>query len=321
MKEKLKHTAPHVTLKQLRALDAVIRTGTISQAAQSLNVTPPAITMQMRLLEETIGLPLIERTSTSLRLTDAGQLILDAAHRCETALQDCGEALEALKGAEGGQVAVGVVSTAKYFAPRALAAFARAHPNVEIRLSVGNRGETIAALRDYELDFAVMGRPPDGIEVEQAVIGDHPHIIVAPPDHPMAKRRKIAISELANQTFLLREEGSGTRLLMQRLFAKVSLTPNIGMEIGSNETIKQAVMAGLGIALISAHTIAPELQEGRIAQLQVEGLPVIRQWFVVKRRDKLLLPSSQALWDFLAESGANFLPQSEYKKKKVDKRK
>ncbi len=308
MKEKLKIVTGRITLKQLRALDAAIREGTISGAAQSLSVTPPAVTMQMRLLEETVGLPLVERTNAGLRPTDAGQVVLDAVHRCEAALEACGDALDALKGTGGGRVIVGVVSTAKYFAPRALAAFARAHPGVDVRLSVGNRGETVAALQDYELDFAVMGRPPDGFEVDRAVIGDHPHVIIAPPDHPMAARKSIAIADLAGETFLLREEGSGTRLLMRRLFAEVGLDPTIGMEIGSNETIKQAVMAGLGVALISAHTIAPELSDGRLAMLKVDGLPVMRQWFVVKRRSKELLPASQALWDFMAVSGAEFLP-------------
>ena len=243
-----------------------------------------------------------------MRPTDAGKAVLDTVHRCESALEDCGDALEALKGTGGGRVTVGVVSTAKYFAPRALAAFARAHPHVDIRLSVGNRGETIEALKDYAMDFAIMGRPPDNFEVEQAVVGDHPHVIIAPPDHPMAKRKSVAIPDLANETFLLREQGSGTRLLMRRLFSEVGLNPTIGMEIGSNETIKQAVMAGLGVALISAHTIAPELSEGRLVTLAVEGLPVVRQWFVVRRGDKQLLPASQALWDFMAAEGSDYLP-------------
>lgn len=308
MKENLKPVCMRVTFKQLRALDAAVRMGTISKAAQALGVTPPAVTMQMQALEESAGLPLLEKTEMGLRPTDAGAIVLDTAHRCEAALEDCSDALEALKGAGGGHVTVGVVSTAKYFAPRVLAAFSNAHPNVEMRLSVGNRSETINALRDYELDFAIMGRPPESFEVDQAVIGDHPHVIVAPPDHPMAGKRRIAISKLADETFLLREEGSGTRILMQRLFAEVGLNPNMGMEIGSNETIKQAVMAGLGIALISAHTVAAEVDEGRLVVLDVSGLPVLRQWFVVRRRDRDLMPSSQALWDFLAAKCADFLP-------------
>ncbi len=311
MKEKLKLAISRVTLKQLRVLSATVSSGTISGAAQLLSVTPPAISMQMRLLEETAGLPLIERADSGLRPTDAGQILLDTSHKCEAALESCGDALAALRDASGGRVTVGMVSTAKYFAPRTLAAFARAHPKVEMRLSVGNRGETIEALQNYELDFAVMGRPPNRFEVEQVVIGDHPHIIVAPPDHPMVGKQNIAVTDLADEAFLLRENGSGTRLLMQRLFFEVGLNPNIGMEIGSNETIKQAVMAGLGIALISAHTVAPELSDGRLAMLDLEGLPVVRQWFVVRRSDKELMPTSQALWDFLVASGDDFLPQWE----------
>lgn len=308
MKEKLNTAMERVTLKQLRALDAVVRTGTITQAARELSVTPPAVSMQMRLLAETIGLPVVERTESGLRPTDAGRIVLDGVRRCESALAACGEALEEMKGAGGGRVVVGVVSTAKYFAPRALAAFAHAHPKIEMRLSVGNRGETIEALRGYELDFAVMGRPPDGFGVESAVIGDHPHIIVAPPDHPMARRRNIAFADLAGETFLLREDGSGTRALMQRLFDEAGLNPNLGMEIGSNETIKQAVIAGLGIAMISAHTVYAELQDGRLTELDVAGLPVIRQWFTVKLEKKSLLPAAQSFWDFLVKSGTKYLP-------------
>ncbi len=310
MKEKLNTAMERVTLKQLRALGAVVRTGTISQAAKELSVTPPAVSMQMRLLAETVGLPVVERTGSRLRPTDAGLVVLDGVRRCESALAACGEALEEMKGAGGGRVKVGVVSTAKYFAPHALAAFARAHPKIEMRLSVGNRGETIEALRGYDLDFAVMGRPPGGIEVESAVIGNHPHIIVAPPGHPMAGRRDIAFADLAGETFLLREDGSGTRALMQRLFDEAGLNPNLGMEIGSNETIKQAVIAGLGIAMISAHTVGAELQDGRLRELDVTGLPVMRQWFTVKLEKKRLLPAARAFWDFLVDSGTKYLPEA-----------
>jgi LysR family transcriptional regulator for metE and metH len=310
MKENLNVIMSRVTLKQLRAMNAVVRTGTISGAAKELNVTPPAISMQMRLLEETVGLPVVERMGSGLRPTDAGAIVLDAVHSCESALTACGEALEEMKGIGGGRVTVGVVSTAKYFAPRALAAFTKTHPKVEMRLSVGNRRETIDSIKGNEVDFAVMGRPPQEFEVDQVIIGDHPHVIVAPPDHPMAMRKKISFATVAGETFLLREDGSGTRALMQRLFAKVGHNPNTGMEIGSNETIKQAVMAGLGIALLSAHTVGPEVSEKRLVILDVDGLPVIRQWFVVKRKERVLMPASQALWDFLAVSGADFLPQT-----------
>jgi LysR family transcriptional regulator for metE and metH len=308
MKEKLKVEMSRVTLKQLRALAAVVRKGSVSGAARVLNVTPPAVTLQMRLLEETAGMPLVERPGEGVRPTEGGRELLAAGARIEAALGECGEALEALAGMDGGRVSVGVVSTAKYFAPRALAAFAKAHPNVEIRLQVGNRAETISALRSFDLDFAVTGRPPGDFEVEKDVIGDHPHIIVGPPDHALARRKRIALADLGKEAFLVREQGSGTRLLMQRLFAEAGLSPEIGMEIGSNETIKQAVMAGLGIAFISAHTVSAEIEDGRLAALNVNGLPVVRQWFVVKQREKRLLPAAQALWSFLATSGVRFLP-------------
>ena len=316
MKEILSSNMSRVTLKQLRALASVVRTGTVSGGAQALNVTPPAVALQMRLLEETAGVPLVERTEQGLRPTDGGNELLAAAARIELALGECGEALAALRSADGGRVSVGVVSTAKYFAPRALAAFAKTHPKVEIRLQVGNREETISALQNYDLDFAVMGRPLEDSAVEKTVIGDHPHIIVGPADHPLARRRRIALTDLADETFLLREQGSGTRLLMQRLFAAAGLSPNLGMEIGSNETIKQAVMAGLGIALISAHTVSAELRDGRLAAFNVEGLPIVRKWLVVRQSNKRLLPAAQALWDFFSTSGAKFLPDRPSVKRK-----
>jgi LysR family transcriptional regulator for metE and metH len=189
-----------------------------------------------------------------------------------------------------------------------LAAFRRSHPGVEIQLSVGNREETIAALETFGIDFAVMGRPPNRFEVDRSVIGPHPHIIVAPPDHPMARRRYIAPRDLSSETFLMREPGSGTRMLTEQLFADTGTTPRIGMAIASNETIKQAVMAGLGIALLSAHTVAVELDDGRLTMLDVVGLPIMRQWFVVRRSERRMMPAASMLWDFFASEGGGFLP-------------
>ena len=310
MKEKLKLNIRRVSLKQLRALAAVVRSGTVTGAAETLSVTPPAVTMQMRQLEDNICMPLVDRTGKALRPTDAGQYLLETINRIENALGECASAIEALSGIEGGHVSVGVVSTAKYFAPRALAAFAESHPKVDMRLSVGNRSETIAGLRNYDFDFAVTGRPPNEFKVESAAIGNHPHVIIGPPGHFFAGKKGLTLKRFADETFLLREQGSGTRLLMERLFAGHGLTPKLGMQITSNETIKQAVMAGLGIALISAHTVASELADGRLVMFEVTGLPVVRQWFVVKRREKHLLPAARTLWDFFTNEGARFLPHT-----------
>ncbi|MFK8252191.1 LysR family transcriptional regulator [Ancylobacter terrae] len=296
-----------ITLKQLRAFNAVIDAGTVTGAAKLMHVTPPAITMQVQLLEEQIGLPLLDRAGDRFLPSDAGREVLNAAARIERAMADCGAALDAMKGLDSGRVSVGIVSTAKYFAPQALGAFARLHPSIEVALVVGNREDIIAALRRDAIDVAIMGRPPVDMEVDESRIGDHPHIVVAEPGHPFHGRR-ITARELVASTFLVREHGSGTRTLMERFFVDAGVEPRIGMEIGSNETIKQAVMAGLGLSFLSAHTVAAEIADGRMVALDVEGLPVVRQWFVVKRGAKRLTPPAAALADFLASRGPEFLP-------------
>ncbi|MCK0196309.1 LysR family transcriptional regulator [Ancylobacter sp. 6x-1] len=299
----------NVTLKQLRAFAAVIDTGTVTGAAKVLNVTPPAVTMQVQLLEDQLGLPLLDRAGDRFQPSDAGREVLGAVARIEHALADCGAALDAMKGLDAGRVAVGIVSTAKYFAPAALGAFARSHPGIDVILTVGNREDIIAALRNDSIDVAIMGRPPVDIAVDKTLLGAHPHVIIAPTTHPLLGRR-ISATDMVGETFLMREPGSGTRNLMERFFQDAGVEPKIGMEIGSNETIKQAVMAGLGLSFISAHTVAHEVSDGRLALLDVEGLPVVRQWFVVKRSAKRLTPPAAALNDFLARRGSDFLPQS-----------
>lgn len=297
-----------LTVKQLRALAAVADTGAVSAAARRLGVTPPAVTMQVQLLEAATELPLLDRSGDRFRPTDAGREVVEAVARIESAIRDCVSALEAMKGLEGGRVSVAIASTAKYFAPMALGAFARAHPKVELSLAVGNRAEVLTLLRGDKVDVAIMGRPPEDMETVRTVIGDHPHIVVAPPDHPLAGKR-LKPTALSGHTFLMREQGSGTRALMERLFAEEGVEPKIGMEIGSNETIKQAVIAGLGLAFISAHTVAAEIADGRLVQLDVAGLPILRQWHVVRRAGKRLTPPAAAMSSFLSERGAEFLPK------------
>jgi LysR family transcriptional regulator, low CO2-responsive transcriptional regulator len=298
------------TLKQLRLLRAAARGGSFAAAAAECHVTPPAVTMQMHQLEADVGLALFERSGRRFALTAAGREVLAAAERIEVALADCGAGLAALKSLASGRVAVGVVSTAKYFAPQMLAAFARAHPGIDIELVIGNREDTIAAFKSGRLDVAIMGRPPQDVEVESTPIGDHPQVIIAPPNHPLAKRRSLAPQEIAGETVLMREVGSGTRSLAEGFLAQHGVKPRVGMEIGSNETIKQAVMAGLGIAFISAHTIAAEIDDGRLIVLDLVGLPEIRHWFVVRLAAKRMMPAARTLRDFLVAEGRRFLPHA-----------
>jgi LysR family transcriptional regulator for metE and metH len=297
-----------LTLRQLRAVAAVARSRSVTGAAEQLHLTQPAVTLQLKNLQERCGLPLFQRTAKGMIATEAGEMLLLFGERIETALADCSAALDKLKGLSGGCVSIGVVSTAKYFAPFAISAFSKTHPGIDVRLLVGNRGEIIQALADFSLDVAIIGRPPPELQLERVLIGDHPHVIIAPPDHGLASMPTLAVAAMSDETFLIREPGSGTRALMERMFDEAGVKPRIGMEIASNETIKQAVMAGLGIAFLSAHTVAQELADGRLISLPVEGLPLIRHWYVARLTDKTLLPAAEALVHFLSNEAVRFLP-------------
>jgi LysR family transcriptional regulator for metE and metH len=307
----------NVSLKQLRVLAAVVRTGSVTGAAQRLNVSPPAVTLQMQLLQEQVGLPLVERSSSGTFPTDAGREIIDAIEHIEVILADCGAKLAEITGTKSGTVSVGVISTAKYFAPRVLGAFTRSHPGIELFLTIGNRSEIIEGLRRGEIEIAIMGRPPNELDVDAEVIGDHPHVIVTSPDHPLAGQPAIDPGLLAHETFLVREPGSGTRSLMEKFFVSADIAPRIGMQIASNETIKQAVIAGLGIAFISGHTVEAELLTNRLVTLQVQGLPIVRQWHVVHLRPRRLMPAAAAVRDFFIQDGGLFLPNVDFSAKQA----
>ena len=299
-----------LTLRQLRALAAVHRDRSVTAAAKTLHLTQPAVTLQIRNLQTLAGLPLIQRTSDGMLLTDAGREVLALTERIEAAIADCETSLEMMAGKTAGRISIGAVSTAKYFVPFMISGFSKLYPNVDVLLSIGNRQEIGNALRGYDLDFAIMGRPPADIDMDVNLIGDHPHVIIAPTGHRLARKSRIALADLAGETFLTREPGSGTRGLMEQLFETARIRPKMGMAMSSNETIKQAVIAGLGIAFISAHTVATELDERRLVTLDVVGLPVIRQWFVLSRKDKILLPPARAMLEFLSARGAQFLPKT-----------
>ncbi|WP_298955982.1 LysR family transcriptional regulator [uncultured Methylobacterium sp.] len=299
----------NLSLKQLQAVAAIARLGTMTRAAQELNVTPAALTARIKSIEEEAGLPLFDRTSTGLKPTDAGREMLWAIDSINTVLETCAERLKTLRGGSGGRVAIGVVSTAKYFAPRIIAGFVHGHPGVEIELVVGNRGATVESLRDYKVDIAIMGRPPRDFPIAADVFGPHPLVVIAPPGHRLAGRTGITRAELAEEAFLVREYGSGTRSVFEEFMAGVLIRrARLGIDSGSNETIKQTVIAGLGIALISGHTVASEVEARRLVLLDVEGLPIRRDWFVVRRADKVLSPAAQAFWTYTVQEGAGWLP-------------
>ncbi len=297
-----------VTLKQLRFLAETAETGSLAGAAARLHLTAPAIAQQVRLLERGVGLPLLERGPDGQRPTEAGRILLDAGRRVEAELAACDEALQSLRAARTGRVTLGAVSTAKYFAPHVIASFQEVKPDVTVALTIGNRDRVLRQLENYEIDFAIMGRPPRALEVVQEVFGEHPYVFIARPTHQLVGRSRVPIARIAEETMLVRESGSGTRLHLDALFSTAEPQPPVGMEITSNETIKQAVIAGLGIALISAHTIAAEVHDGRLAVLDVEGLPIRRHWLVVRMARRSVSPATQSLWDFILREAASRLP-------------
>ena len=310
MKEILYPWLRRLTLRQLRGFDAVVDAGSVSAAARNLHLTPPAVSLQLRDLESAIGAPVLERGSEGVVMTRIGEELLGLSREIQASLTGFAERVDALKGVDHGVVSVGVVSTARYFAPTVLAEFMKHHPRVRIQLQVGNRDSTMEKLENLELDFAITGLPPDHFEVEREFISLHPQILIAPPDHPLAGRSKIPLSELREETFLLREPGSGTRSVADRLFSRLKGMPESGLEFGSNETIKQAVMAGLGVSFISMHTLGLELKARKLVTLDVVGLPLVRDWYVIHLRDKRLSPIAAAFRSFLLEKGAAIIQQA-----------
>jgi len=299
----------HVTFRQLQAILAIHRTGKISNAANELGLTGPAVTLQLKEIEANLGQPLFDRARDGLRLTVAGDAVLKAATDIEIRLRHLFEEIESIAGAKTGKLRIGAVSTAKYFAPTLMAAFRVARPGVNLSLAVGNRGTIIDALKNYEIDIALMGRPPRDFDIRAQVFGDHPLVMIASPSHPLAAKRNIAKEDLIEEHFLVREKGSGTRSSLDIFMRDVTgWSEQNHEEMASNETIKQAVMAGMGIAFISAHTIAMELELKRLAILDVSGMPIRRQWYSVSRADRSLSPAMTAFNSFLVNEGARHLP-------------
>ena len=301
-----------LSLKQLRALAAVARRGSITAAAEQLNLTPPAIHAQIKGLEAILEVPLLQRTSDTAgsQLTEVGFAMLEAAERIEVILSQCAGQVEALARGRAGKVILGVVSTGKYFAPKLVKQLKALCPDIDVILRVGNRDDVIRDLERHAVDLTVMGRPPRFPSVIAEPLGPHPHGLVAAPDHPLAGKTDITASDLFSQVFLAREEGSGTRILMSRYLDRVGEGHIFDtVEMGSNETIKQAVIAGLGIAVLSLHTVMDELHSGRLVQLRAPGLPIVRHWFLVWPSDKPMRPVTDTLRKAIMGMQGSFLPE------------
>ncbi|TCT19849.1 LysR family transcriptional regulator [Thiobaca trueperi] len=295
----------NISLRQLRVFEAVARHLSHTRAAEELHLTQPAVSMQVRQLEDEVGLPLFERLGKRILLTEAGQEILHYSLTVNRSLREMEEVLESLKGVNRGRLQIAVASTVNYFAPRLLAVFQRRYPGIGLRLDVTNRENLVQLLDSNAVDLVLMGLPPTDIDVESEAFMDNPLVVIAPPDHPLAGARQIPLARLAGEIFVMRETGSGTRQAMERFFSERALTIRQGMQMTRNEAVKQAVRSGLGLSVVSLHTIELELETRRLVTLDVEGFPDRRHWYLVYRRGKRLSPAAGAFRDFVLAEAAS----------------
>jgi DNA-binding transcriptional LysR family regulator len=288
-----------LTLRQFRVFEAVARHLSFSRAAAELHLSQPAVSMQVKGIENILGMPLTEQLGKKIFLTEAGREVLHASQNITARLDDLQANLAQLRGMDSGQLNIAVTTTVSAVATDILARFRGKHPRVAIHLDVSNRESVLGQLAANRIDLAIMGQVPDGLDLEATRFMDNPLVVIAPPEHPLARKKKVSISDLASEPFLAREAGSGTRGAMERFFADKGMELSTSMEMSSNEAIKQAVQAGLGLGILSLQTLEQELALKRLAVLKVEGFPIMRHWYIVHRTDKRLSPVTLAFKEFV----------------------
>jgi DNA-binding transcriptional LysR family regulator len=294
----------HLTFRQLSVFEAVARQLSFSRAAQELHLSQPAVSMQIKQLEENVGTALFEHLGKKIYLTEAGHELYHYSRSIAQQLNEAEEVLAELKGLKRGKLKISVASTANYLAPQLLATFSQRFPRVTVSLDVTNRQVLLQQLAHNEMDMAVMGQPPEGLDLVAESFMENPLVVIAPLNHPLARKKNILLARLEEETFLVREEGSGTRMAMERFFAAHGVKLNTGMEMNSTEAIKQAVQAGLGLGVVSLHTVELELETKRLKMLDVQEFPIQRYWYVVHRKDKRLSASAHAFKNFLLDEAA-----------------
>jgi DNA-binding transcriptional LysR family regulator len=291
------------TLKQMLTFIEVARNRSVSKAATRLFVTQPAVSMQLRQLEDAFGLPLVEPSGRNIQLTQAGEEFLIHAIAALAQFKNLEASMAEHVGLKKGRIELAVVSTVKYFVPMLLVRFAKQLPGIEIKLHIENKENILAMLARNEVDLVIMGRTPTHLDCEATPFSTNPMGIVGAPDHPLSRRKRGAFELLRDHGFVVREPGSGTRAAMERLFAQHDIPIKVVMEMPSNETIKQAVMAGMGLSFLSLRTVRHELAAGHLALLDISGMPIIGHWYVTHLRQNRLSPASKAFKDFLIEQG------------------
>ncbi|MDP2027489.1 LysR family transcriptional regulator [Sulfuriferula sp.] len=295
------------TLRQLQLFEAVARNASFTRAAEEMHLTQPAVSTQVKQLEEDVGTPLFEHMGRKIFLTEAGREMYEFSRNIAQKFTDIGMVLDEMKGVKRGMLNISVTSTAKYFAPYLLAAFCRQHTGITVNLDVTNRETLLRQLADNTPDMAIMGKPPDGLDLKADSFMSNPLVVIAPPDHPLVKAGRIALDRLLQERFIVREQGSGTRNAIERFLQHRGLTMTTTMEMSRNEAIKHAVMAGLGLGIVSIHTLEMEFALGRLAVLNVEGFPILKDWYVVHRTGKRFSAAAEAFKAFVLNEGGNLI--------------
>lgn len=309
----------HLTLRQMQVFEAVARLLSHSRAAKELYLSQPAISMQIKQLEQSIGLPLFEQVGKQIYLTDAGREMLHYSRAISQQLQELESIFSEMKGMDRGHLNISVVNTANYFMPQLLAKFCQQHPKIQVSLHVANRDAVLKQLADNSSDLAIMGQPPEGGEMLAQSFMKNPLVVIAPPEHALCQVKRVQLKQLEQENFLLREQGSGTRSAMERFFAEHGIQFHTGMEMGTNEAIKQAVQAGMGLGILSLHSAELELETGRLAVLNVEHFPIVRHWYIVYRKSTRMSSATLAFKQLLLTEAEHLTMQVGSKRKVAEK--
>lgn len=287
------------TLRQLQVFDALARLKSFTRVAEEMHLSQPTVSMQIKKLSEVIDLPLSEQVGKENYLTEAGQELAVLCRAVMQALEHFEERIDHLKGLEGGRVRLAVISTAQYFLPQVMQAFLAQHPQIDIMMEVVNKEHLLERLANNQDDLYILGQPPDETSVISERLAVNPLVFVAKKDYPIAEHAQFNIKDLEQIPFLMRESGSGIRAHIEQVFLEMGYRPNIRMTLGSNEAIRLGVLSGLGISVVSMHTVREELKRKELKILPVKGFPIERDWFLVWPKGKRLSLSANKFIDTL----------------------
>lgn len=295
------------TFRQLKLFEAVARNSSFTRASEELHLTQPAVSTQIKQLEEEVGTPLFEHMGKKIFLTEAGREMYEFSRSIAQKFTDVQMVLDEMKGIKRGHLDIALTSTGKYIAPYLLAAFCRQHSGITVNLDVTNRETLLRQLADNIPDMAIMGSPPEGMDLVADSFMSNPLVVIAPLDHPLANGGRISLHRLLKESFIVREKGSGTRNAIERFLEQRGLTMTTTMEMSRNEAMKHAVMAGLGLGIVSIHTLEMELTLDRLVVLNVEGFPILKDWYIVHRLGKRFSAAAQAFKEFVLSEGSTLI--------------